>query len=255
MSGRARAIAWHRASHAAICDRVVPWAHGTAVYASDVPSFWDYNSVRVEGADPDLTADELIAVADRLQAELAHRQVEIEDEAAGDRVRPVFEAHGWMAERLVWMELIGPVPDSPAVAEISEVPFPGTRPLREAWFLSSDWAPTPEAARSFMEVEERVAARAGKRAMVAWGAGGEPIGYVSFCAAKGAAEVEQVYVEPRHRGGGTGTALVTAAVQAAGAASTLIVADDEEDAKRLYARLGFRPVWIHHVFTRRPGAD
>jgi hypothetical protein len=30
------------------------------------------------------------------------------------------------------------------------------------------------------------------------------------------------------------------------------VADDEEDAKRLYERLGFAPVWIQHHFTLRP---
>ena len=39
-----------------------------------------------------------------------------------------------------------------------------------------------------------------------------------------------------------------------GASETFIVADDEGDPKRLYQRLGFRPVWIQHEFTRRPSA-
>ena len=47
--------------------------------------------------------------------------------------------------------------------------------------------------------------------------------------------------------------LVTAAARAAGGAATWIIADDEGDSKRLYQRLGFREVWIQHVFTRRPG--
>jgi hypothetical protein len=46
--------------------------------------------------------------------------------------------------------------------------------------------------------------------------------------------------------------LVAAAARAAGAEETLILADDEGEAKRLYLRLGFEPVWIEHVFTRRP---
>jgi hypothetical protein len=32
----------------------------------------------------------------------------------------------------------------------------------------------------------------------------------------------------------------------------VIEADDEGDAKRLYERLGFRTVWVRHVFTRLP---
>jgi hypothetical protein len=45
---------------------------------------------------------------------------------------------------------------------------------------------------------------------------------------------------------------VAAAARAAGATEAFIVADDEGDPKRLYQRLGFRPVWIQHEFTRRP---
>jgi hypothetical protein len=44
---------------------------------------------------------------------------------------------------------------------------------------------------------------------------------------------------------------VAAARTAAGTA-TFIIADDEGDSKRLYARLGFATVWLQHVFTRRP---
>ena len=69
------------------------------------------------------------------------------------------------------------------------------------------------------------------------------------------AEVEQAYVKPALRGRGTGGGLVAAAARAGGASETFIVADDEGDPKRLYQRLGFRPVWIQHEFTRRPSAN
>ena len=254
--GRERAIAWRHGQQAAVCDHTVPWAHGTAVYASDVPGFYAYNDVRLEGPDPGLTADALAGVADALLAGLAHRQLEIEDEAAGERLRPRFDTLGWDTERLVWMELTGPVRGAPAAhpVEICEVPFPRTRPLREAWFLASGWLHDTDAVRRFMELEERVGARIGMRALVAWGAAGEPVGYVAFTCRDGGADIDQAYVDPERRGGGIGGALIAAAVEAAGAASTFIVADDEEDAKRLYVRLGFEPVWIQHQFTRRPPA-
>jgi ribosomal protein S18 acetylase RimI-like enzyme len=252
MSGRERAIAFRHARHAALCDRLVRWEHGTVALATAFPRMYTLNSVRLEGPDPGIAPGELVAAADRLLAGLDHRHVEVEDEAAGRRLRPRFAALGWDTERLVWMELAGPARAAPHAVEIEEVPLARTRPLREAWFLSSGWMPTPETARAFMDVEEEIAARVGSRALAAWGAEGEPVGFATFSAAGGAGEVEQAYVHPPRRGAGIGGALVAAAVAAAGGATTFIVADDEQDAKRLYERLGFGPVWLQHQFTRRP---
>jgi GNAT superfamily N-acetyltransferase len=68
-----------------------------------------------------------------------------------------------------------------------------------------------------------------------------------------AAEITQVYVQPVHRGGGRGAALVRGAIEAAGRGVDLwINADDEDRAKDLYARLGFRPVWTAMEFLRVP---
>jgi GNAT superfamily N-acetyltransferase len=219
-AGRARAIALRHARQAAICDRLVPWDHGTAVFCSDVPGFYDYNDVRLEGPDPGIALEPLVAVADRLLDGLAHRQLEVEDVAAGERLRPGFEALGWSAARLVWMELEGLAQAPPPRVEITEVPLARTRPLREAWFTTSGWMSTPESAREFMGMEERVAARIGTRALMAWGGGGEPLGYASFSVVAGTAEIEQAYVVPDHRGSGIGGALVAAAVEAAGAATS-----------------------------------
>jgi len=65
------------------------------------------------------------------------------------------------------------------------------------------------------------------------------------------AEINSVYVHPDHRGRGLGTAITRAAIVAGGAAEDLwIVADDEDRAKDLYARLGFRTVWTTIEFLR-----
>jgi GNAT superfamily N-acetyltransferase len=248
----ARARAHRDAVQATICDRVEPWEHGTAVFASEFPSFYAYNGVRLQAGAEELSAEDLVAVADRMQAGLGHRQVEVEDRAAGERLRPGFAALGWHVERNVWMELEGPARDGAAgrSAELLEVPFARTRPLRAAWFATSPWAGSPAAVSRFMAVEEAVAARRGTRALLACAPGGEAIGFAAFSLAGGAAEVELVDVVEAHRNRGTGGALVRAAVAAAGAPRTWIVADDEGDAKRLYERLGFVPAWIQHVFTR-----
>jgi hypothetical protein len=44
----ARARAWRNATHAAVCDVLAPWAHGTVVRATAYPSYFDFNLVRVE---------------------------------------------------------------------------------------------------------------------------------------------------------------------------------------------------------------
>ncbi len=97
-----------------------------------------------------------------------------------------------------------------------------------------------------------MARRRGVRALVERDEHGEPAGYSLFLTDGETAEVEQAYVKPALRGHGTGGGLVAAAARAGGASETFIVADDEGDPKRLYERLGFRPVWIQHEFTRRP---
>jgi ribosomal protein S18 acetylase RimI-like enzyme len=224
--------------------------HGTLVRATRMPTFWSYNSLRVELTNIEVTADALVHAADVLQGDLAHRQVEVEDEALGARLRPRFEALGWAAERLAWLRLEGAPPPGP---QFDEVPFSETAPLRREWSASFPWATDSEAGRRFAEHENAVAELRGSRALLARGAAGEPVGFVTFNRHRDTAEIEQVYVTESRRSRGTGGALVTAAARAAGAPETLIVADDEGDSKRLYERLGFQQVWTQHVFTRRPG--
>jgi GNAT superfamily N-acetyltransferase len=79
--------------------------------------------------------------------------------------------------------------------------------------------------------------------------GDRPIAFAQLERLGSAAEVSQVYVHPDHRGRGLGTALTQAAIAAAGDVGDLwITADDEDRAKDLYARLGFRPAWTSMEF-------
>ena len=134
------------------------------------------------------------------------------------------------------------------------MPVEATRELRLEWARSEGFELAEREFQRQSDAEEDVARRRGVRALVERDGDGRPVGYVTFLTDGDTAEVEQAYVEPRLRGRGTGGGLVAAAARAAGATETFIVADDEGDPKRLYRRLGFRPVWIQHEFTRRPSA-
>jgi GNAT superfamily N-acetyltransferase len=253
-SARERAIAWRHAQHARVCRRTERWPHGTVVRAPNVPTYFEYNLARLEGPDPGVDAGALIAAAEEPLHDLGHRRIEVEDEQAGARLRPQFTELGWLTERLVYLHrtLPGPEVSAPAGAELRVEGFEATRGLRTVWRGESIWGEGNE----FSEVEELVAARHGTRAAVAY-VDGESAAFAAFSSpVDGAAEVELVFCRPERRGGGLGGAVVAAALAAAreaGAGEAFIEADDEGPAKRLYERLGFRPVWRRHSFTLRPG--
>ena len=127
----ARARAWRHSTHAAVCDVIEPWAHGTVVRATRYPSYFDYNLVRVE-EDPGMSLEDLVAFADETLAGLAHRRFDFDDVAVGDALRPGFQAIGWRTSRLVWMCHEAQPPPGPDIA-VREVPYDAVHELRVAW--------------------------------------------------------------------------------------------------------------------------
>jgi GNAT superfamily N-acetyltransferase len=249
-AAREHAIAWRHGSHARVCDRLERWEHGTVVRATDLPTYYDYNLARVEGPDPRLGAGELAAAAEPALAGLGHRRVEVDDEAAGTRLRDGFARMGWTTERFAFLqrELPGPPVAVPSGTELRVEGFEASRSLRTAWQTESIWNETPE----FAFVEEAVGRRRGTRATVGY-SGGEPIGFAAFSATGNAVEVELVFCLPERRNGGLGGALVAhalAVAEAGGAREAFIETDDDGASKRLYERLGFRTVWRRHSFTK-----
>jgi ribosomal protein S18 acetylase RimI-like enzyme len=246
----ARARAWRHAAHAAVCDTLAPWAHGTIVRAARYESYWDFNLVRVED-DPPLDADGLETVADEALAGLAHRRVDVEVIAAAERLRPGFEAKGWRTLRLVWMRHEAPPPPGPDLP-VEEVPYDAVHALRVAWhgedFPGQDAA---EVAAYHAQARE-VALRRGVQ-VLAVRERGVPVAFAHIERDGAGAEITQVYVRPEHRGAGRGTAMTRAAIAAAGEVRDLwIVADDEDRPKELYRRLGVRPAWVATEFLRLP---
>lgn len=129
-----RARAWRHSAHAAICDVLAPWAHGTIARATRYPDYFDYNVVRVED-DPAMTVDALVAFADEVLAGLGHRRIDFDFDfaSAGEPLRADFEADGWQALRLLWMRH-DRRPARRAGIAIERVGHDAVDDLRAAWY-------------------------------------------------------------------------------------------------------------------------
>ena len=242
-----RARAWRNALHASVCDVLEPWEHGTVVRATSRPTYWNFNVVRVE-EDPAMSARELAAFADQALAGLAHRRVDFDLVNAAERLRPDFEAQDWEATRVLWMRHEASMPPGPDIA-VEELPYDAVHDLRLAWYREDFPDQDPG---DYHAYAREVSLRRGARVLVVREAR-EPVAFAQLESDGAAAEITHVYVHPEHRGGGRGTALTRAAVNAAGGFRDLwITADAEDRPKALYARLGFRPAWETLEFLRLP---
>jgi GNAT superfamily N-acetyltransferase len=246
----ARAQAWLHEVQAAVCDVFDPWQFGTVVRATRYPSYFDFNVVRIE-RDPGMTVEALVAFADEALAEHAHRRIDFELSDVAEPLRSSFAPYGYASERLVWMRHEAAKPGVRGGISVEEVPYDTVRPLRAAWFAED----FPEAQLGGHLADAReVGLLLGARIFAVMD-GEDPVGYAQLERLGGSAEVTQVYVRADHRGHGMGTALTCAAIDAAGDVDELwIVGDDEGRPKRLYARLGFRPVWTMVELLRLPKA-
>jgi GNAT superfamily N-acetyltransferase len=243
----ARARAWRHGAHAAVCDVIEPWGHGTIVRATRHPTYHEFNLVRVE-EDPAMSVEALVAVADEALAGLEHRRFDFEVVAVADALRPGFEALGWKTMRLLWMRLEAAPPPGPDVA-VREVPYDAVHELRLAWH--GEESPADSAISHFEHAREVAMSRDVR--ILAVHDGDRPIAFAQLERVGDSAEIAQVFVHPDYRGAGRGTAMTRAAIEAAGDVRDLwIAADDEDRPKELYARLGFRPAWTTMEVTRWP---
>jgi GNAT superfamily N-acetyltransferase len=205
--------------------------------------------VRVEGPDPGLSAEELQAAAAAHLAAREHRRLDIDDEAAGRRLRPAFS--GWRTARLLWLRWDAPAPEG--VPAMEEVAAEEVADLRWEWVMEDPFDPSEERARAFMRTEAQAYELRGSRWLVRRDEGGAPMAFVVLLEHDGAAEISLAFCTRERRGEGIGTSLLLSAVAAARDCDDVwIVADDEARPKGLYQRLGFAPAWIAHEFTRFP---
>jgi ribosomal protein S18 acetylase RimI-like enzyme len=240
----ARARAWRQTALETVCDVIEPWAHGRVLRATRYPSYYEYNIVCVED-EPEMSAAELAAFADQALAGLAHRRLDFESVAAGEARRGALVQRGWLPTRLLWMRHEPPVaPIAQPPVELEEVPYDDVLDLRLLWHREDFAEHTgPQELEHYRSAGRQVALSRGASVFAVRGDSGDPIAFAQLERQGTEAEISQVYVHPHHRGRGLGGAVTQGAIRAASGVHDLwIVADDEDRAKDLYARLGFRPV-------------
>jgi ribosomal protein S18 acetylase RimI-like enzyme len=247
----ARLRAYRRAQYGVVTTRAEPFAHGTAFFHPGHPSKWDVNLLIVDDATG-LSAEELIAEAERLQAPAGLRHRKIECLQGGDDLVSDFGAAGWTTDRLVVM-VLDPDADhrGDTPARVREVDFEAVRGLNEQWYLEGMSAPE---AGDLVESDGDAARMRPTRFFLAEREG-EAAAYCMLLGDEGIGEVESVYASKTHRGAGLASAVVRAAIAASqerGDDLITIAADAADWPQHLYERLGFTTVDRRRSFTRKP---
>jgi len=248
----ARLRAHRQAQFERTTSRAEAFEHGTAYFTPAHPTKWDLNLLVVDDA-AGLSAEVLLAEAERLQgpAGLRHRKIEVH--RGGDALVEGFRAAGWTPEQVVVM-LLRPDADQrgAAPAPVREVEFPAVRSLMEQWYGE---AMSAAEARDLGDADADSALTSGARFFLTE-RDGEPAACCMLLAGDGVGQVEEVYTAKPHRGAGLASAVVRTAIAAArerGDDLIMILADADDWPQRLYERLGFETVDMYRSFTRKPG--
>lgn len=249
----ARALAYERASVAAMVGRVEELGWGTAYLEPALPLVYDENFVWANAKDLDAT--EAIRGADRVLAALPHRRVVVDQEATWRRISPHFARAGWTWEtETVMVHRSAPDRPEPAVA-VEEGTLADILPAIEAYIASEPWGDSPRTRDELVAHHRRATAAMDAERCFFVRVDGEPAAYCKLWQRGDDAQVEDVVVLPGARGRGLGRAVVTAAVAVGRALEPgllFLVADDDDWPKELYAKLGFRTVGRLRIFDRRP---
>src|SRR5947207_17560 len=110
-------------------ERLEPTPFGPVIVHSRLNRVHDLNFLRAEQPSG-ASAEELAAEAERVQgaAGIAHRRVNVRDEAQRERLEPQFAVMGWEPQRFVLM-VQRREPDRPAEHEVRVVDEPTLRSL------------------------------------------------------------------------------------------------------------------------------
>lgn len=247
----ARALAFERASAAAVVARVEDLGWGTAYLEPALPLVYDENFVWVHAAG--LDAGEAMRAADRVLAALAHRRIIIDDEPTWRAASPRFARAGWRWEtETVMVFWAAPDRPEPAVA-VEEGTLADVLPAVEAYIASEPWGRHSQTQAELLEHHRRTTAAMKFERCFLVRRDGAPVAYCKLWRRGAVAQVEDVVVLPGARGRGLGRAVVTAAVAAARTMELelLFIADDDDWPKELYAKLGFRSVGRLRIFDTR----
>jgi ribosomal protein S18 acetylase RimI-like enzyme len=235
-------------------EEVVPYRWGRALINRRLHIVHDLNYLiadRVDGADAAALAGE----ADRIQGEagLSHRRINVDDQAAADRLAPGFAAAGFKAERFVVMVHRRPPDQQVDTSQVREVDWALLRPARELERQQEPWARTPGVLSQILAKHELTASRTDTRYFGVL-VGGRVVSSCELRTDGDAAQIETVETLAAFRRRGLSRAVVSTALEAArGYDFVFLVADASDWPQEFYRRLGFEEVGIESRFLRLIG--
>ena len=237
-----RALAMQRAMHVAAASRVAAGPWGDAFLTPARPLCHQDNLV---WAAPGAAAATLAEASERL---LPHDDVVVltaPDPAAG-LARRGFAA----TPECVLVVDAAPDRDDPAGAR--EVELADVLPSMDVWLATDTvYGRDPEVRAQLLEHHRTFGAAGAQERVFGVVEDDVVLAWAKLWRRDGVAQVEDVVVLPSARGRGLGRGVVTAALRAAaGEELVFLVALEEDWPRRLYAKLGFRPVGGLTVCTR-----
>ncbi len=249
----ARVLGLERRVHEQASPRVEELRYGQAYLDERLPHVHWANMLWVTAQDGVGTA-ELVADADRVLSDFAHRQLVVEHEPLWRSLRDDLAAAGWQTEATLYMTHERTPDRMPDLGAVREVGHDDIFAAEDRFLRDEQATAAQDARRQVMAHNRHIGELLGERCFAAY-AGDDVCAYAKLRHRDGVAQVEDVAVLPEHRGAGLGR-LVTSAALAAGLALEpellFIAADDEDWPKELYGRLGFEPAGRIRGWLRPP---
>jgi GNAT superfamily N-acetyltransferase len=244
-------LSFLRRTEEAVCDEVVPTAHGAAMVTPSLPLVWQLNAIHVDDAHAD--ADVLVREADDIQRGFAHRKLVVHDRRLGERLAPALERQGWNVFRLLVMVQGRPPERGLSDGAGAELERSVGAAALAAFRREQPFGWQTAAVRQLAGMDERYG-----EALDARDFGSPPEDPACACRLymdTQLAQVDEVGTVEARRGRGYASAAVLAAsghAHAAGRSPVFLLTDANDWPQRLYRRLGFDDIGLVHEFLKIP---
>jgi GNAT superfamily N-acetyltransferase len=246
-----RILRFLRRTEEAVCDEVVPTAHGAAMVTPSLPLVWQLNALHVDQRQADAGA--LVREAEVVQRGFAHRKLVVHERALGERLAPTLERQGWNVFRLLVMVQDRPPERGVQEAAGAEVERSVGAAALAAFRREQPFGWQAAAVRQLAAMDERYGAALEARDFAS--PPDDPACACRLYIDAQLAQVDEVGTVEARRGRGHASAAVLAAsghAHAAGCSPVFLLTDANDWPQRLYRRLGFDEVGVVHEFLKIP---